>query len=257
MKNTKIELNENLSEILGNGVFDNRMDATKSFFAYAKANNLLDGDNKKIILDAKLEKIFGKSTLTYFGLTEELLNHSKLNKILNLSGNQRDENAKCHILKIGFIPVDCSSDYIYTGDPESCNTQQITFKFFQDKVVVFDSYLELKLPEEFYIDLKSFDISEEDSKFWVTLAKFTETAISKGNDYLDPIALAKCFLSPQNAARKSESVVYVAGIGSEFDNEDGKYNGFYYVGYEFYDGRNENDIDVFIDESVYVIDSWA
>lgn len=43
MKNTKIELNENLSEILGNGVFDTPMDATKSFFAYAKANNLLDG----------------------------------------------------------------------------------------------------------------------------------------------------------------------------------------------------------------------
>ncbi len=60
------------------------MDATKFFFTYAKANNLLDGENKKIILDAKLEKIFGKSTLPYFGLTEELLNHSKLNKITSV-----------------------------------------------------------------------------------------------------------------------------------------------------------------------------
>jgi len=257
MKNTKIELNENLSEILGSSVFDTPMDATKSFFAYAKANNLLDGENKKIILDAKLKKIFGKSTLPYFGLTEELLNHSKLNKILNLSGNQGYENAKYHILKIGFIPEDCRSDYIYTGDPESCNTQQITFKFFQDKAVIFDSYLETKLPEDFYIDIKNFDISEEDSKFWAILAKFAETAITKGNDYLDPIALAKCFLLPQNAARESESVVYVAGVGSEFDNEDRKYNGFYYIGYEFYDGKNEKDMDLFIDETVYVIDSWA
>jgi hypothetical protein len=33
--------------------------------------------------DAKLEKIFGKSTLPYFWLTEELLSHSKLKEIFD------------------------------------------------------------------------------------------------------------------------------------------------------------------------------
>jgi len=252
MKNSKIELNSGLSELLGNDLFDTPMDATKSFFAYAKANNLLDGSNRKIILDAKLKKIFRRSTLPFLGLTQEIIKHSKINKILNPAGNITDIEPKHHILTIGFIPENNDSDYIYTGDPEASNTKQITIKIFRDQAILTASNIELNFPSIFPIQIKRFNLSQENSRFWEILANYAETILTGNKNYLYPKLLAKCFLLPQNAAKESENVIYVAGTGSEFEGK--KYNRFYYAGYEFYDGKDQNDMQLFIDETVYIMD---
>jgi hypothetical protein len=151
-----------------------------------------------------------------------------------------DEN-NYHSLTIGYIPSDNESEVIATGDPSGSETVEID-------VEIYKAFASATGQKNNY-SLKRLNIFSEGSKFWSELAAHAEKQLTRGKQKLAPKDLAYCFLRPQGEVFGNDDICHVASPKDygEFHNDDGDHSGKYYVRYQFFDG------DEYLDENVYVI----
>lgn len=146
-----------------------------------------------------------------------------------------------HSLTIGYIPSDNESEVIATGDPSGSETVEIDVEIHKDFATATGQKKDFPL--------KKLNIFSEDCKFWSELAAHAEKQLTSGKQKLAPKDLAYCFLRPQGEVFGNDDICHVASPNDcgEFHNEDGDHSGKYFVKYQFFDG------DDYLDENVYVI----
>ncbi len=132
----------------------------------------------------------------------------------------------CVFLDIGFIPDDCESDLISVGDPDNSGTLEVLLKISEEEVKVDDLSFEWDK-----------GIYESNSKFWKEILKAVENSFGFKRPELNAKKLGRAYvvLAGENDSDDEWvgfEVVSDESDGGEFSNEDGKFNGKYYVRYQ-------------------------
>jgi hypothetical protein len=143
---------------------------------------------------------------------------------------------------LGYIPDDwdVNLERISVGNPEGSHTIEISFRF-TDKG--------FELPDE--IISADQDIWNENSQFWKTLAKSLKNYFPKISTNLNPKTLGCAYQIFTEEGNNYEGLELVANPsdGGEFENDNGKYNGKFYIKYEYEDEGE------YFDERILIIQS--
>jgi hypothetical protein len=129
---------------------------------------------------------------------------------------------------LGFIPQDwdINIEIISVGNPESSKTFEVPFRC-SDKG--------FELPDEIIaIDQNLWD---ENSKFWKVIAKSISKHFKNTTPAINPKCLGLAYQIFNDEGDNYEGLELVAGSndGGEFSNTNGKYNGKYYIYYDYED----------------------
>ena len=146
-----------------------------------------------------------------------------------------------HILTIGYIPQNCGSLLITSGDPEGSGTYEVNL-YLDDETGVLECD-----QTDIVLKPKNTDLFNPHSTLWTDIVKSYANHLGDGELKLNPALLGNCWCLFQEEADDTKGILSVAGPEDfgEFSNDGGKYNGLFYVRYQY-----EEDDDFFNEQVV-------
>ncbi|MBU3664912.1 MAG: hypothetical protein FGM15_03415 [Chthoniobacterales bacterium] len=134
--------------------------------------------------------------------------------------------AEKFLIDVGFVPEESSSDLIMCGDPEGSGTKEVNLEWIGDEICSPGNSAKVKVAV-------GDNIWKADAKIWKDLADTFLSDLS-ANKKIDPRKLASCWavFQDEDPPDKSVRLVSEENGGGEFRNDDGEYNGHFYVRYQ-------------------------
>jgi hypothetical protein len=134
-----------------------------------------------------------------------------------------------YLLDVGYIPKDCDSEFISCGDPDGSGTKEINLVWFGDEISSTGSTDR--------VNTASQDVWDPNSQLWnEVVEKFLKDLSS--DKKIDPkkVAASWAIFQDEEPQVRGIKIVSEDDEGGEFANDDGEFNGHFYIRYQFQEG---------------------